>query len=139
MKWSGDGAKLEKEGQMNLGNILEAALSVLPAVSFRYRAFRKSEVDEFGQKRPEYGEWKVCRGMVQPVNRTAYEDMGLDFSKNYVNAWGSIPLETVSDETSPGQILYNGRLWNITAVNEWNQYNGWTNVTAVQDRMWNGE
>lgn len=124
---------------MQLGNILEAALSLVPAVVFRYRSFKSDAVDEYGQKRATYSAWVSCRGMVAPVQRSAYEDMGLDFTKNYINAWGSIPLYTVSDHNQPDQILWNGRLWNITAVNEWNQYNGWANVTAVQDRLWDGK
>ncbi|MCQ2299917.1 MAG: hypothetical protein MJZ81_07335 [Bacteroidales bacterium] len=119
---------------MNLGNLLETALSLLPSVNFMHRHFTGSEVDEFGQDAPSYSEWSVCRGMVQPVQRSKYEDLGLDFSKTYINVWGSIPLFTAGVQKQPDQILWNGYIWNVTAVNEWNQYNGWVSVTAVQEK-----
>lgn len=122
---------------MEIGNLLEGALSVLPFVCFKYRSFRRSEVDEFGQSVQAFNEWKLCRGMVQPVNRSLYEDMGLDFTKTYISVWGSIPLDASSEkQDGSDQLLWNGHLWNITAVNEWNQYNGWANVTAVEERLW---
>ena len=121
---------------MQLGNILELALTLLPPVSFKIRMFNGSGVDEFGQSVAEYGEWIDCVGMVQPVQRSSYEENGLDFAKNYINAWVSKKLFSVGLQKTPDQILWNGCLWNVTSVNEWNQYNGWVSVTAVQDKMY---
>lgn len=119
---------------MELGNLLELALSVLPAVNFYYRHYAGEQRNELGVKIPTYGEWLACRGMVQPVQRSKYEDLGLDFAKNYVNVWGTLNLKTVGLQNQPDQILWNGCIWTITAVNEWAQYNNWVNVTAVQDK-----
>lgn len=119
---------------MELGNLLELALTVLPAVNFYYRHYEGETRNELGVKIPSYGQWQVCRGMVQPVQRSKYEDLGLDFAKNYINVWGTLNLKTVGLQNQPDQILWNGCLWNITAVNEWFQYNSWVNVTAVQDK-----
>ena len=119
---------------MQLGNLLELALTVLPAVNFYYRHYEGETRNELGVKIPSYGSWQVCRGMVQPVQRSKYEDLGLDFAKNYINVWGTLNLKTVGLQNQPDQILWNGCLWNITAVNEWYQYNDWVNVTAVQDK-----
>ena len=119
---------------MQLGNLLEQALSVLPAVNYYYRHYEGETRNELGVKIPSYGPWQVCRGMVQPVQRSKYEDLGLDFAKNYINVWGTLNLKTVGLQNQPDQILWNGCLWNITAVNEWAQYNSWVNVTAVQDK-----
>ena len=75
---------------MELGNLLELALSVLPAVNFYYRHYTGEQRNELGVKIPTYGEWLSCRGMVQPVQRSKYEDLGLDFAKNYINVWGTL-------------------------------------------------
>lgn len=118
----------------SLPNLLELALGVLPSVSFKYRHFVKSEVNEMRVKVAVYTEWADCVGMVQPVQQSAYKDLGLDFSKRNVNAWGSIPLQTLTNQEQPDQLLYGGMLYNIISVNEWNAYNGWANVTAVEDK-----
>ncbi len=118
----------------SLPNLLELALGVLPSVAFKYRHFVKSEVNEMRVKVAVYTEWADCVGMVQPVQQSAYKDLGLDFSKRNVNAWGSIPLQTLTNQEQPDQLLYGGMLYNIVSVNEWNAYNGWANVTAVEDK-----
>ena len=119
---------------MELGNLLELALSVLPPVNFFYRVYQGERLNDIGVKIPTYGPWLECRGMVQPVNRAKYEDLGLDFAKNYINVWGSLNLKTVGLQNQPDQILWNSCIWTITAVNEWYQYNSWVNVTAAQDK-----
>lgn len=126
---------------MDLGNLLESALTLLPTVSFSFRQNLGETVDEFGQKRRTYGEWIACRGMVQPVPRSAYADLGLDFAEKAINVWGSVPILTVGDEEDggPSQILWNARLWNVNTVTEWNQYNGWVSIVAIQDRLWKGK
>ena len=118
----------------SLPNLLELALGVIPSVSFKYRHFVKSEVNEMRVKVAVYTEWADCVGMVQPVQQSAYKDLGLDFSKRNVNAWGSIPLQTLTNQEQPDQLLYGGMVYNIVSVNEWNAYNGWANVTAVEDK-----
>ena len=120
----------------DLPNLLEMALGVLPTVTFKYRHFNGSFVNEMRVKTADYTEWENCVGMVQPVQQSAYKDLGLDTSKRYVNAWGSIPLKTLTNQEQPDQILYDGMIYNIISVNEWNQYNGWANVTAVEDKRY---
>lgn len=118
----------------SLPNLLELALGVLPSVQFKYRHFVRSEVSEMRVKVAVYTPWADCAGMVQPVQQSAYKDLGLDFSKRNVNAWGSIPLQTLTGQEQPDQLLYGGTVYNIVSVNEWNAYNGWANVTATEDR-----
>ena len=123
---------------MILGNLLEQALRILPAVMFEHRYFLGELKNEIGIKVPTYSGWTQCRGMVQPVQRSKYEALGLDFAKDYINVWGSIPLHSVGLQNQPDQLRWNGFLFTITAVNEWNQYNGWVNVTAAQDKRESG-
>lgn len=119
---------------MQFPNLLELALGVLPKVKFQYRHFTGSVINEMRVKEPSYTPWEDCMGMVQPVAQSAYKDLGLDKSKRNVNAWGSIPLKTLTNQEQPDQILHEGHIYNIVTVNEWNSYNGWANVTCVEDK-----
>ena len=121
---------------MQLPNLLELALGILPPVEFQHRYFIGEARNEIGVEIHSYSEWKTCVGMVQPVQRSRYQDLGLDFAKNYINVWGSIELHTIGLQDQPDQILWGGHLWNITAVNDWPYYNGWVNVTAAQDKRY---
>jgi hypothetical protein len=127
---------------MNLTNLFEKAMGVLPSVTFEYRHFVGSVKNDMRVLVPSYADgdneegWVACRGMVQPVQQSAYKDLGLDKSKRNVNAWGSIPLKTVTNQEQPDQIRHEGRVYNIVSVNEWNSYNGWANVTCVEDKRY---
>ncbi len=124
---------------MNLPNLLELALTHLPPVYFKHRYYTGETRNAIGVLVPSYSDWVVCRGMVQPVARSRYADLGLDFAKNYVNIWGSINLRTVALQEQPDQIHYNGKIWTITTVTEWNPYNWWGNFTAVHDKRLDAE
>lgn len=125
-------------------NLLNLALPLINTVvdassgEFRFRSMQGEEVNEIGVPVPSYGEWNLCRGSVQPVPRSRYEALGLDWSKNYINAWGSVVMATVTETNQPDQILWRGKLWNVTTITEWNPQDGWMNVTAVEERRYSG-
>lgn len=126
-------------------NLLELAMPIIHTVTeamggvFSFRSLTGEEKTRIGTKIPKYGKWNPVQGEVQPVQRSRYSDLGLDFSKNYINAWGSVVMNTVTEMKQPDQILWRGMLWTVTAVNEWNPQNGWVNVTAVQDKRYMGD
>ena len=126
-------------------NLLELVLPVVGNVvdseqsEFDYRCLEGEEINELGVKVATYGPWAHCKGSVQPVQRSRYEALGLDWAKNYISIWGSIVLTDLSTAKQPSQILWQGSLWNVTALTEWNPHNGWMNCTAVWDRRWTGE
>lgn len=126
-------------------NLLELALPIIHTVTeaaagvFSFRSLIGEKKNAIGVKVPTYGGWTAVSGEVQPVQRSRYEALGLDWSKNYINAWGSVIMKSVTEMKQPDQILWNGMLWLVTSVNEWNPQNGWVNVTAVQDKRYTGE
>ena len=126
-------------------NLLNLALPIIHTVTdvmsgvFSFRSLIGEEKTRIGTKIPKYGNWNPVQGEVQPVQRSRYSDLGLDFSKNYINAWGSVVMNTVTEMKQPDQILWRGMLWTVTSVNEWNPQNGWVNVTAVQDKRYTGD
>lgn len=128
-----------------LVNLLEHALPIINNVidqtsgTFQFRSQESEEVNEIGNPVASYGPWIPCQGAVQPVQRSRYEALGLDWSKKYINCWGSVLMNTIDKDTQPDQILWRGRLWNVTAVNDWNYHNGWVNVTACEDKRYEGD
>lgn len=117
-----------------ISNIIDPRESV-----FKYRCLIGEQRNELGVKIPQYGPWGSIQGSVQPVQRSRYEALGLDFAKNYINVWGSVALLDLGRQKAPDQILWRGKLWNITSLTEWNPHNGWMNCTAVEDKRWDGE
>ena len=121
---------------MQLGNLLEAALSLLPPVTFEYRLYRGETVNDFGISVPSYSEWMVCVGMVQPVEASQYQDMQLDFAKRAINVWGSIDLNAIDVQDHPDQVRFQGRVFNTERCTDWLGYNGWHCFVCTEDKRW---
>lgn len=123
-------------------NINELALPVINTVVngysgyFAFRYFLEQTIDELGVAQAKYSPWYGIVGNVQYVPRKIYEELGLDFSKVYINAWGSVEIFDNSMKNQPDQLFWRGYLWNVQSQSEWNWQNGWVNVTAVQDKRY---
>ena len=124
---------------MSMFNVLETALSLLPAVTFKYRTFLSSEVNELGVAVSKYSEWKTCRGMVQPVEESKYAAMGLTFGKRYITVWGSVVFNTLSVQENCDQVLYDGCVFNCERVTGWRNYNGWNTTVCCEDKRERGK
>lgn len=116
-----------------ISNIIDPSMSV-----FKFRSLVGETINDIGVKVPTYDyEWSnapSCQGSVQPVQRSRYEALGLDWSKNYIQVWGSVVLKDLGVARQPSQIFWQGRTWNVTALTEWNPHNGWMNCTAAEDK-----
>ncbi len=119
---------------MGLFNVLESALTLLPTVTWKYRRYIGSTVNELGVKIPQYSDWKVCRGMAQPVQSTKDPNMGLDFAKKMYNFWGSVQLNGQDVQDIPDQIMFLNRIWIVESDTDWVVYNGWHSITAYEDK-----
>lgn len=119
---------------MQLGNLLEAAITLLPSVSFEYRIYKGETVNEFGVTVPLYSEWKVCVGMVQPVEASQYQEMQLDFAKRAINVWGSIDLNAIDVQDHPDQVRFQNRIFNTERCTDWLGYNGWHSFVCTEDK-----
>ena len=123
-------------------NLLELVLPIIYNVVepqtgvFKFRSMVGESVNEIGVPVPSYSEWVECFGTVQPVNRSRYEALGLDWSKKYINCWGSCHMNTVDANLQPTQVLWQGMLWNVTSVDQWDPHDGWVHVTACQDKRY---
>lgn len=124
-------------------NINELALPVINTVVngdsgvFAFRYFLGQEdKNGLGIMVPTYGPWYGIRGNVQYVPRKMYQDLGLEFTKVYINAWASVEINDNAMKDQPDQLFWRGYLWNVTSNSEWNLANGWVNVTAVKDKRY---
>lgn len=74
-------------------NILAIALGVLASQTFTYFAFVQRTPQPNGLYVDTYTAGMTFRGSVQPVPRSMFERLGLDFQKTYVNVF--LPREVV--------------------------------------------
>lgn len=113
-------------------NLLGLALGAIASQPVVWIPWASSTVLPDGMIVPNFGTpVPVPTGSVQAVPRTRYASMGLDYSKNYVTWFTSAAVRGVERDRTPDQFVWNGTLFDVTAVTPWNAQDGWCEVVGV--------
>lgn len=117
-------------------NLLNQAFTIIPQQKFVYYRFKSVVVDETGIKQNEYDDGVECRGSVQAVNSTMYQELGLDFSKKYIQIFSSVNIQNVNNnQESPDKVLWNNKEYFVVNCSDWYKQDGWTNILAVENNI----
>ena len=89
--------------------------------SFTYIEYdeTKTEINDIGNEVPAVKLEASYIGSVQAVSNKMYEQLGLDLSKNYKLIYCPELLQSMAEKTITGNILYDGRTWDIIENQNW--------------------
>lgn len=117
------------------GDLLNQALTIIPKQNFTFCKYKANTVNEIGNKVDEWEEGIVCEGSVQAVDSKMYQQLGLDFSKKYINIYSSLNIKNVNrGQESPDKIIWNNKNYLVINCSDWYVQDGWTNIIAVEQR-----
>ena len=119
---------------MTIPNLLNKALTVIPKQSFIWKQFLSNSINEFGVKVPVYGEPIECKGSIQRIELGLYQQLGLDFARDYRAIYGSYNLEGIEKKEQPDIVIFSGAIWSIVKDSPWYDYNGWNGVLVVREK-----
>lgn len=71
-------------------------------------------------------------GSIQAVDRTVYQQYGLDMQKNYVMFYTANDLTDIHRDVSGDNIALNGKRYQLTTEKDWFFMDGWTGVMCVE-------
>jgi hypothetical protein len=114
-------------------NLLKTALRVISSQTVSYQEFTGRTTNAAGLKVSAYADAVDIRGSFQPVDRSYYLQLGLDFTKSYAKWYD--PNATTRDiqrDTSGDRITYAGMTYNALSNNEWKAPDGWTGTMFVR-------
>lgn len=115
------------------GNLLNQALTIIPKQKFTYCKYKSNTVDEYGHKVDTYEEGIEFEGSVQAIDSKMYQELGLDFSRKYIQIYSSLNINTVNQsQEAPDKIVWNGKNYLVTSCYDWYVQDGWTNIVAVE-------
>ncbi|MBR2505968.1 MAG: hypothetical protein IKB70_03415 [Bacilli bacterium] len=116
------------------GNLLNQALTLIPKQQFIYRKFNSYQINEYGVKVSIYDTDIEFEGSVQAIDSKMYQELGLDFSKKYINIFSSLNIKNVSrEQNSPDKIIWNNKEYLVESCTDWYVQDGWTNIIAVEN------
>lgn len=116
-------------------NLLNMAMSVLQKQTFMYMAYEDRAYQDNGMYVPDYACGVTVQGSVQPVARTLYERMGLDFQRNYSKFYVPQNITDVKRASAGDRFYFNNKLWQVLSNVEWFGVDGWDEVLSVQIPM----
>ncbi len=114
------------------GNILNMAMSVIQKQNFTYFPYISRTLLGNGNYSATYAAGQPVQGSVQPVPRTLYAAMGLDFQKNYFNFYVSQNIFDVKRNVSGDQFTYEGKNFQVLSKTSWFGVDGWDQVLCIQ-------
>lgn len=113
-------------------NLLSAALTLIPSVSFKYYKFKANTVNERGLDVSEYELPITVRGLVAPVPAEKYEELDLSLQKEHIYVHAPTNILSLRVQESPDKVEYNGNFYFIIRIVDWFNYNGWTSCIAAR-------
>jgi hypothetical protein len=114
------------------GHILRQALSVVGTQTVHYQKWLTRETNGAGYDVSTYATPVGMKGQVQPVSRTVYATLGLQFNKNYVTLYTESTIDDLERDRAGDRFSYGGTLYEVTSDTAWKKPQGYTGVMAIQ-------
>ncbi len=114
------------------GNILKTALSAIGKQQFIYYPYATRTLNAIGLYNAVYTNGVPVSGSVQPIPRSLYENMGLDFQRNYFNFFVTQDIFDVARDVSGDQFCFQGKNFQCVSKTAWYGIDGWDQVLCVE-------
>lgn len=114
------------------GNLLNLAMSVIAKQTMQYYAYTGRTVATNGDYIPAYNTPVSVTGSIQPIKRTLYEKLDLDFQKNYHNIFVPQKITDIRRTSAGDQFVYAGKTFQVLSNEPWFQMDGWDQTLCVE-------
>jgi hypothetical protein len=113
-------------------NLLALAHRVIPPHSVTWERVTGRAENAAGYTVSTYAAPVPIAADVQPVPRTKYESLGLDFAREYVTVYTRAGVVTVGRDESGDRITYGGKTYVCESGTDWQARSGWQAIVAVK-------
>ncbi len=113
-------------------NLLAIANRVIAQQTLLYKQFAGRIANNTGVWVATYAATVTIQGNIQPVPRNRYENMGLDFQKNYAEIFVQKNVIDIARDVTGDQFAYNGRIFEAQSRTDWFGQDSWDQVLCVE-------
>lgn len=118
---------------MIFGNLLNRAFRLIPTQSFQYCAFAGKTINNMGVFVNSYAEPMEVNGSIQALEQSQYEQLGLDFEKNYRIVYAPIQMKGLDQQETPDKLIFDNQNWKVVRNTPWFNMDGWCGVVVTTD------
>lgn len=111
-------------------NVLKIAQKAIKPQTLTYKASTRTLLDN-GLYSDTYTDTVVI-GNIQPIQKTLYEQMGLDLQKTWVTIHISMNVIDVRRNVSGDLIVYQGETYQLSAETDWFRQRGFVTVLGAK-------
>lgn len=113
-------------------NVLNMAMQIIAKQPLKYLAYITRTAAENGDWVPQYAAAVDVMGSIQPIKRSLYEHMGLDFQKNYHNIFVPQCIADIKRASAGDQFIYGCKTFQVLSAESWFQMDGWDQLLCVE-------
>jgi hypothetical protein len=114
-------------------NLLKLALTVIAKQTVQYSAFLSRSTNAAGVDVPAFAAPVPITGSFQPVPRSYYVQLGLEFEKTYATWYDPQAAVNAIQRTRAGdRIDFGGTRYEALSQNDWRHVDGWTGTIFVR-------
>ncbi len=113
-------------------NLLATSQTVIGKQSYQIVKWLSKTKNEIGLYVDNYDVSDGRTASVQPVARSNYQNLGLDFSKIYIQIWDVELIDVLSRSENADQIIFNGGKYKALPDVDWSSSGDWNSVLCVR-------
>ena len=113
-------------------NILGAALRVIQPQTLQLRAFLTRSENAAGDTVPVFAAPVSFHGSMQPVSKDLYQQLGLNFAKNYSTLYVFGDVRPLARDRDGDIILFDGKTWQCESDRDWSGVAEYRKVLCVE-------
>jgi len=113
-------------------NLLNQAFSLISQQSVSWYKFSGRLLNDIGFYEDTYELPLTITGSLQPVDKSVYQDYGLDFKKSYFRFYTSNNVLGLDRDYSGDRFIYNNINFAVSDEIEWRSIDGWNSVLLVK-------
>jgi len=112
-------------------NLLATTQTVIGKQNYQIKKWLSKSENDIGFDIDVYDIAEERTGSVQPVKRSVYNNLGLDFSKIYIQIWDVNLIDVLNRSDNADQIMFNGGIYKALPDDNWVS-GSWNSVICVR-------
>lgn len=112
-------------------NLLKIVFGAIAQQQLQYFESTGRVVGEDGRWETVYADPVAVRASWQPVEPSAYADLGLDLMRTYYYGYMELKPKGAERGDSPDRFTWSGRLYEVQQVTPWQNQDGWSYCRCV--------
>lgn len=113
-------------------NLLKQALRVIGRQTAQWYSPSGRVLNGIGLYVTTFADPVPVYGSFQPIPRNLFEQMGLEFDKDYVTFYVVNLVQDVARDKAPDEFVFAGNRYRVMTASDWNLVDGWNNPIAVK-------